>query len=566
MRGGLWSELRTLFWLQGKLTLAMFRSRRGRDVAWILRLLLTLVQALFTFPVALALGAGLAVGLALLSPRAAYEMAMLVNTFLFLIWLLMPNSYSSQVLERFEMSRLFAYPISFRGIVVGSTLVSLLSLTGLWTLPLLLGQVVGLAWHAPLTLPLVALGALPAFAVLVLAGRIMDDLFDLVADDRRLRTLALFVLTLPFLALWIGQYYVQFTTAGFEELPAFLQGSPIITQLEAAQSFSEVVEIVRPSRWLLWLPPGWVTAGMARVTTGDWLAGLGFLALSLAAVGGMLQLHAGITRRLMAGAALSLGAERVRSRRWFSRLPGPPSFWALFEKDWRYLWRSPIPKRMLFAGVMVSAGMLYSMLQIDMAEVDGAMRQTLPLIIGSFLLIFNGMAANLALAANYFGAVDREGFATLAQSAVDRRYVLLSANLTVLVLSLVIQALPLLILGALWRNPLATLLLLYLAFCLQVSGLPVYNAASILGPYRMEMKFSSQNRGGNMWGMLAWVVATPPVMALVWIPYLIWEPALFLALPLCLVYCLGLYALTLGPLARWLQRREHRILEAITSD
>ena len=95
------------------------------------------------------------------------------------------------------MSRLFPHPIRFRSIVVGSTLMSMLTMTGLWTMPILLGEVVGLAFHQPLALPLILLGALPTFALLVLTGRIMDDFFDLVAADRRLRALVLALVSLP---------------------------------------------------------------------------------------------------------------------------------------------------------------------------------------------------------------------------------------------------------------------------------------------------------------------------------------------------------------------------------
>lgn len=186
--------------------------------------------------------------------------------------------------------------------------------------------------------------------------------------------------------------------------------------------------------------------------------------------------------------------------------------------------------------------------------------------VGGLMLALNGMALNLSLSANYFGVIDREGFATLALSGVERRYILLSANLAIFLLATLVQVFPVVMLGVLWRDPLMALLLFYLGLCLQVSGFPIYNAASIIGPYRMELKFSSQNRMGNLWGMLAWALSLPPLAILVGLPLLVWRPALYATLPLCALYAVGLYALTLGPLARWLQRREHAILAAVTSD
>jgi len=116
MRSSLFAELKTLFWLQGKLTLAMFRSRRTSDWFWLLRLGLVLIQGVFMFPVFILMGIGIAIGLALLSPRAAFEATVLGNTALMLFWLMMPGMYNSQIMERFEMSRLFPHPISFRGL------------------------------------------------------------------------------------------------------------------------------------------------------------------------------------------------------------------------------------------------------------------------------------------------------------------------------------------------------------------------------------------------------------------------------------------------------------------
>ena len=61
----------------------------------------------------------------------------------------------------------------------------------------------------------------------------------------------------------------------------------------------------------------------------------------------------------------------------------------------------------------------------------------------------------------------------------------------------------------------------------------------------------------------AWSVSAVPVLALTVLPYLYWRPGLWLTLPLGAVYSVGLYVLTLGPLARLLQIREHEILKAV---
>lgn len=561
---GILAEIKTLFWLQWRLTRAMFRSRRFADRAQLLRLVLTLVQLVFTLPFFIAMGIGVAVGLAVISPGAALEMAMVGNTLLLFLWLLLPASQSSQIVERFEMSRLFIYPVSFRGLIAGSTLMSLLSMTGLWTVPLLLGEVVGLAWHAPLALPLILLGALPLFALLTLSGRIMEDLFDLVSGDRRLRAIAMTLLTLPFIALWLGQYAVQFYVNRMESPPDFMV--PLITSLEGVSDFSTVVEILRPSRWLLWLPPGWATAGMGMVVKGDWAGVLFFLPLSLLAVGGLLWLHAGVTRRLMDGAALTLGAERVRSRRLGITLPGPDAFWALFHKDWVHLTRNPIPRRLLFSSVVMTVAMSFSSFTMSESEMPPDAQSVFALGTWGFLIVLLNLMANSGLLGNYFGVIDREGFSTLMLSGIDRRYILLSAASVTSVFALLQAAVVTLVIAIVNRQWSLFFLGAMTALVLQLSSIPAYLLASIIGPYRMQLKFNNQRQRGNMWSMLAWVVSIPAVIVLIAIPYALWRPALWFTLPLALLYGVGLNALTLKPLARLLQKREDGILEAITRE
>jgi hypothetical protein len=107
---------------------------------------------------------------------------------------------------------------------------------------------------------------------------------------------------------------------------------------------------------------------------------------------------------------------------------------------------------------------------------------------------------------------------------------------------------------------------LYLGLCLQIGGAPAYNLAAIIGPYRAQLKFSGGRQRGNLWGLVAWLVSAPPVLALIGLPYIFWKPGLAFTLPLGAIYSLALYALTLKPLARLLQRREHAILEAVSAE
>ncbi len=559
-------ELRSLFWLQWTLTKAIFRSRRLADRAYILRLLLLVIQVVFAGPFFLALGVGTAILLASLSPAAAYEATLAINVFLMFAWLMLPTSYSSQIVERFEISRLFRYPVSFRAIVVGSAAISALSITGLWSLPILLGEIVGLAWHAPLSLPLILLGALPMFGLLTLTGRILEDLFDLVAGDRRLRGLALFLLSLPWMVLWGGQQLVRIFPSLLDHLPAPVQLS--FERLAEAGSLGEFLTMLAPSRVLIWLPPGWASAGMsAGIAHSVWHA-LAYLILSGVAVGVLLGIHSWITRRLMWGATLSLGAERVRDRGRRLRLPGPPALSALFQKDLRYLRRNPISRRGILASLFMVVVVPLGLLQVEGPELSAQFRALLPMILGAGLIFLSNMTVNLSLLGNYFGSVDREGLGLLVQAPPERRYILLASNLAMLVIMLPFSMLVMA--GFAWWAGDLSLVPLGLVWgsALQLVTAPVYHLAAILAPYRTQIQQGKQ-QGGNLGAFLAWLATGIPAAllgALLFIPYYRWPFSMFFVAPLALVVSAGFYWLTLSPLARLLMRREHRILDAVTRD
>ncbi|MBN1579535.1 MAG: hypothetical protein JXA89_02445 [Anaerolineae bacterium] len=571
-------ELKTLFWLQFKLTLSMFRSRHAGERIRALLFLYKLLTFVFTIPLFVAMGIGFAVASVLfLSAQATYEAAILANNLMFFMWLLLPASYSSQLIERFEMSRLFVHPIRFRSIVVGSILVSTLTMTGVWSVCILLGEVIGLAWHQPLALPLILIGALPTLATLVLTGRIMDDLFDLIAGDRRLRGLMLALMTVPFMFCWIGQVIVQNASENFTDvtlLERFVSRQEL-QRLGTADSPNAYLEILRPSRLLIWLPSSWPTAGMALASTGQWGRAFAFLAGSTALVAALLWLHAVVTGRLMRGAALSIGVARVRDAtlrdaplrgagvhigRARLRLPGSPAFWTLFHKNWRYLWRSPGPRRVLFSTSIATLAIFVPLI----TDPPRIMHELIPLGLGALIVTMVGMTLNMAMTSNQFGIIDREGFGTLAFSSLDRRQFILSSNLLMLLLVEVLYLPTLSVIALITGYWLVVPLGLYLGLCMQIGGSPAYNLAAIVGPYRAQLKFKGRQRG-SLWGMLAWAISAAPVLALIVLPYIYWKPGWAFTLPLGLVYSVGLYALTLKPLAKLLQRREHAILQAVTA-
>jgi hypothetical protein len=568
------ADLRTLFWLQWRLTSAMFRSRRADNWARLGRLLMGIFLLILSLPFFIAVGVLLALAAAHLSPRGAYELLIMVNTAMLFFWLMMPATYNSEFIERFEMTRLFTQPIRINSLAAGSTLVSLLSFIGLWSFLVLLGEVAGLAAHGLASAPLVLLGALPTFAILMLVGRLMDDVLDLVANDRRLRGLLLGLLGLPFLLLFLGNYYLQYATHNFQSMESFLR--PLLGNAGSLRglSFMQVLDLLlvnlRPSRYLIFLPAGWATASMALPVAGQWGAGVAFLALSSAAAGGLYALHAAIVRRMMQGMALHMSSQRVRSQRLNLRLPGPPALWSLFEKDWAYLRRSPMTRRILLSTPIVAVAFGFAFWQMNnvsqavSGELPSSLGPTLPAL-GACLAAISVSLSMCNLTANYFGAIDREGFGGLMLSGVDRRWVWLSANLMSLLFTLAQTLFLLLLVATITRSWLTLPWGLFFALCLFLSTIPAANLTSVLAPHRARFSLGNNNQG-NLWPLLSWMITAPPVCILFILPYFLWRPGLAITLPLAALYGVGLYMITLKPLARLLDRRTHSIYEAINGE
>jgi hypothetical protein len=363
---------------------------------------------------------------------------------------------------------------------------------------------------------------------------------------------------------WVAQYGVQFAMDERLLRSVQLPYREAFESLARSESISEFLETLGPSRLLVWLPPGWSTAAMGSPLIGSWRRSLGFVALSMAFVALLLSVHAQIVHHLHRGAALRVGAERVRTRDLRVRTrrlspPGPPGFWALVRKDWLYLRRSPLPRRLFFTSLLSVLGMIF----VIARESPRRLASVIPLMVVAFAISVISLVINLGLAANQFGAVDREGYGTLALAGVDRRQVLLAANLVSLAFVTLPYLILVLIVGLVSRTWVVVPLGLYLGLCMQVGGLPAYNLAAIVGPYRAQLEISGNRSRGNLWGVLAWFVAALPVLALTVLPYVYWRPGLALTLPLGALYSVGLYVATLRPLARLLQRREYEILRAI---
>jgi len=554
-------EVRTMLWLQWRLTTAIFRSRHGRHRLRALNLILRALQLVLVIPGFIGLGIGLGVALGALSAPAAAGLVVLVSGVLTFFWLLGPVIEESRVIERFEILRLVPYPVSFRGLVVGSTLASVLSLPGMASAPLLLGQVGGLAWHRPLALPALLLGAALAYVMWLLVGRLIEDVVDLIGANRRLRGILIGALTLPLVLLWVANISLSLGTGDLL--------SEWIRSLGPAETPSAFLEALQVHRWAGWLPFTWPALLMGSATTGAWGRAAAYAVLSAGLVAGMGWGHYALTRRLASGAALGRERSAARTTRWRLDWPGPTSFWALVRKDALYLWRNPLTRRIILFTPLLSVFMtvmFVAPISIRPFPTTPEVTDLIALILGVAWPVFLSLTVNGQLLSNYFGSVDREGFGTIAYAAVDRRQVLASAGLVTLLVALFEYMLPIVATAAFTGLWLIVPIGLAASIMVQVGGAPAYLLASIMGPYRAQCKMSGQNQGGGLWGLLAWVVTLPPLAVLIVLPYAAYRPALWATLPLGVLLSGAAFWLALRPLANLMLRREQEILAAVVKE
>jgi hypothetical protein len=561
MSATFWADIRTMLWLQWRLTVAIFRSRRGQHRMRALNLVVRALQFLFLIPLFIGMGVGLAVMLSLSSPEAAAGIAVLVGLALTLLWLIGPVMGESRTIERFEVLRLVSYPVSFGALVVGSTAASTLSLPGLMSLPLLAGLVVGLAWHAPLAIPAIALGAAGAYVTWLLIGRLIEDLVDVVGANRRVRGILIGVLSAPLVLLWVA--HIAVTVSGGAVVQNWVRS---LGPVESGSGFVEALDV---RRWAGWLPPAWPSMLMASATRGAWGWAAVYAALSAGLVAGLGRVHAILMRRLSTGAAL--GRERTAAYRtgWRLDWPGPTALWGLVRKDTLYLWRSPLTRRAIIFTPLFTLFMSVLFLapfRSRPVPTTPEVREWLPLIVGAGWPLFLTMIVNVQFIGNLFGAVDREGFGTIAYSGVDRRLVLGSASLVAAALALPLYMIP--ILASIAFTGLWTMLPIGLAagIIVQVGGTPGYLLASIMGPFRAQWKMGGTNQSGGLWSLLVWLITLPLAVVFVVLPYALYRPALWVALPAGLALSGAAFWFSLRPLARLMLRREPEILAAVLKE
>jgi hypothetical protein len=514
--------------------------------------------------------------------------------------------------EPLSLEKFLHLPVSLASVFVLNYLSSFVSFTLLIFVPPMIGLSLGLVFaKGPIFLLLLPLLAAFLLMVTALTHQFQGWLASLMVNKRRRRTIIV-VATAAFILLTQLPNLFNFLGPGRQVIEPIRNFAKEQAELDRGLSSGSITPAQHQERqeqltralhsrmegmerqtqeihhtvWLinLFLPPGWLPLGVATAAEGEILpALLGTMGLALIGTASLWRSYR-TTVRLYTG-QFSSGKKRAtpaappakggkpstdlleREIPWLSRQAA-----AIALASFRSLTRAPEAKMMLLTPiilVIIFGGLLFRH-GTDMPE--GAR----PLLaFGAMAIILFSM---VQMAGNQFG-FDRNGFRVFVLCGVRRSDILLGKNLAVAPLALALG----LILASLLQivHPmrldyflavLPQFLSMYLLFCL------LANALSILAPLRIS---AGSFKPTNMKGIpillhLAFVLLFPLALAPTLFPLgaqLLWEQLHWIdALPVGLLLSLVegaaigyVYRLLLTRQGYWLQAREQRILEIVTT-
>jgi hypothetical protein len=514
--------------------------------------------------------------------------------------------------EVLSLDKFLHLPVSLKGAFLINYISSLFSLTLLFFLPAMLALSLSLVivrgpallWQFPLL-------AAFLFMVTALTYQFQGWLASLMANKRRRRTVVV-VVTMLFVLLaqlpnlvnilrpWEGQdldkpEFRQEREAAWRDRfsgkidPAEYQRrvDDINKREEEAtnQTLQRVAGTVRIFNMAL--PPGWLPLGVEGAADGRVLPPLlGFLGMT--AIGGL-----SLWRSYRTTLRLYTGQFSAKKRETPAVAPAPAAGKAaaatagLMEKElpwlservaaialcgFRSLTRAPEAKLMLLSPVIlvVVFGSLYLRHRAEMPEM------VRPLI--AFSAIMMMLLTSVQVSANQFG-FDRGGFRVYVLSAAPRRDILVGKNLAFLPFALGLSVIAVGLIEAVQRLRLEHLLaMLPVFFCMYLPHCLMGNWLSILAPMPIRAgSFKPANpRALPVLLHIATAFLTPVILAPALAPLAIefvleefgWDRRIPVCLVLSLVECaalIGLYRIVVAWQGDLLQKRERKILEAVTT-
>jgi ABC-2 type transport system permease protein len=516
--------------------------------------------------------------------------------------------------EALTLDKFLHLPVSLAGVFVLNYLSSWMSLALLFFMPpmsgLALGQVFG---SGPIMLAVLPLVATFFFAVTALTYQFQGWLAALMVNKRRRRTI---IVTATLLLLLVSQapqlinFLVPWRAAVDDRQTQRAQKSAELDQLlrdqkitaeeyqkqmhdfrrEATENDRQLWETVQQAAWLanVALPPGWLALGSASAADGNVLPALLGTA-GFALVGGaslwrayrtVLRLYLGEftgakkTPAPIVEHAPTLNGDRPTTTFLDKAIPWLSEQAAVVAlAGFRSLTRAPEAKMLLLSPIfmlVVGVGLYF---RLGSSEVPHDMRTLIAYAVMAMTLVML-----MQIMGNQFG-FDRAGFRIFVLSSAPRREILLGKNLAVAPL-IVLMLAPILVLMQFFlpMRPDHLLALpgqfvsMFLLYAL------VANALSILAPLAIA---AGTLKPANPKGLvllihLLFFILVSITLAPTLLPWAVETALTSLELdggvPICLILtCLecaaivALYRLVLGWQGRWLEGRELKILEAVTT-
>ena len=591
-----WSQLQTILWL--RLRLVLNQWRRGGGVGAVLAGVVTVG--------AITLGVGTFVG-GLLAGIFAFKPATPMMVML-LVWAGLTGAFllfwgvgllaELQRAEPIDLHRLMHLPVLLGQLFFLNYLASHAALSVLLTVPAMLGLALGLALsRGPAMLLLVPLALSMVFMVTAWTYCLRGWLASLMSNPRRRQAVVLGITLVMVLVFQAPNLYFNVVRRDARPPAPTHQTAAEAQTRAAARQAAEQKQLERFTGALPFLPPFWLPVGAQALAQGRvapalfGLLGsvaLGALGLRRAYRSTLLfyrgetggQAPAAMPRASAAPAAQNAAAAQTtaapnRDRFLERTLPGvPEQAAAVALATFRSLLRAP--------EVRMSLGMAFIFTLIFLAT---TLARSAPVLTGAApAFVLTGLVTMtvfmmFGLLANQFG-FDRAGFRALLLAPVERRHLLLGKNLALLPVAggfgIVLCVAVTLWLGLSPTRLVAGLLQLGAALCLAFTA---GNLLSIIVPWRIQpgtMK-PSKMPGGVVFLMVVSQFLLPVALLPIFVPPLaefLWEKShgagwvpinLLLSLPLVSAAA-ALYWFTLAPLARLLQRREHKIIERLTTE
>jgi ABC-2 type transport system permease protein len=585
-----WEQFRAILWLRWRLTRNQLTRKGGLGAVIAALVGVSLVM------IALVAGVGATLIGALAMTKASAPAVMFVwdgITFFVLFFLLIGVLTELQRSESIDLTRLLHLPISLKQVFVFNYLVSLVSVGTVLALSVMLGMATGLTlshgWRFLLALPLVV-----AFVFMVTAWIycLRGWLLSLMVNPRRRRSIIMWI-TLG--VVLVGQspqlinlaYQRKARTdrearrAAQKESGPQAQSNKSTNTRRDNEYFSHLATVVTQAHpWVpvLWLPNGMRGLAANEILPALWggagMLALGWLGMSRA-YRSTLRFYRATepTKSAKAQAAVNAKPSKPASN-WVERkLPWvPEDAAALAMAQLRSMSRAPEVRMMLAMGLFMAIflpAMFFWRGDARLPEAVKPFMGTGAVVMVLFML--------LQLVCNQFGC-DRDGFRGLVLLPTPRDRLLLGKNLALLPLAALVAVVPLVVVSVLGKLSILVVMTTVLQFAAAfLLFCTVGNLSSILVPYRVapgSLKPTKQSWQTTLF-MMAVHLLFPLAIAPVFIPPALgWAaerfvsltaaPVSFFAALVMLAVFAFLYAQTLRPLGRLLQRRETKILSAVT--